>query len=200
MRTMEATKPHLEATEAELIQRACQGDKEAFCSLVRPCGRAVYTVAVSILNNPEDAEEVAQEAVLKALPHLAGFRGKAKFSTWLIRIAINEARLKLRRDRRHLYEPVDELRTSEDGEYFPKDYANCARFLPRHRGTSTEGAERNAETRYRCPRGSTHAPRRPTARNRRSSPDPWDHRRECKNPTLPGSPAVAGCASSRHRR
>jgi RNA polymerase sigma-70 factor (ECF subfamily) len=85
---MEATKPHLETTEAELIQRACQGNKEAFYSLVRPCEGAVYTIAVSILNNPEDAEEVVQEAVLKALSHLAEFRGEAKFSTWLIQITI----------------------------------------------------------------------------------------------------------------
>jgi RNA polymerase sigma-70 factor (ECF subfamily) len=92
----------LEATETELIQRACQGDRAAFYSLVRQCERAAYTAAVSILNNPWDAEEIAQEAVLKALPHLAGFRGEAKFSTWLIRITINEARLKLRKDRRHL--------------------------------------------------------------------------------------------------
>ena len=121
---MEATKPHLETTEAELIQRACHGNKEAFYSLVRPCEGAVYTIAVSILNNPEDAEEVVQEAVLKALSHLAEFRGEAKFSTWLIQITINEARLKLRKDRRHLYESVDEQRTSEDGEYFPKDFAD----------------------------------------------------------------------------
>ena len=122
----------MEATETELIQRACQGDKAAFYSLVRRCERAAYTAAVSILNNPEDDEELAKEAVLKALPHPAGFRGEAKFSTWLIRITIDEARLKLRKDRRHLYDPVDELRTSEDGEYFPKDYADCARFRPRH--------------------------------------------------------------------
>jgi len=121
---MEATKPHLQATEAELIQRACNGDKEAFYSLVRPCEGAVYTLAVSILNNPEDAEEVVQEAVLKALSHLSDFRGEAKFSTWLISITINEARLKLRKDRRHLYESVDEQRASEDGEYFPKDFAD----------------------------------------------------------------------------
>jgi len=121
---MEATKPHLETTEAELIERACHGNKEAFYSLVRPCEGAVYTIAVSILNNPEDAEEVVQEAVLKALSHLAEFRGEAKFSTWLIQITINEARLKLRKDRRHLYESVDEQRTSEDGEYFPKDFAD----------------------------------------------------------------------------
>jgi RNA polymerase sigma-70 factor (ECF subfamily) len=121
---MGATKPHLEATEADLIERARRGDKEAFYDLVRPCERAVYTAAVSILNNPEDAEEVVQEAVLKALSHLAGFRGEAKFRTWLIQITINEARLKLRKDRRHLYESIDEPRTSEDGEYFPKDFAD----------------------------------------------------------------------------
>jgi RNA polymerase sigma-70 factor, ECF subfamily len=124
MGIMEATKPGLEVTETELIQRACHGDKDAFYSLVRPCEGAVYTVAVSILNNPEDAEEVVQEAVLKALSHLMDFRGEAKFSTWLIRITINEARLKLRKDRRHLYESVDEQRTSEGGEYFPKDFAD----------------------------------------------------------------------------
>jgi len=121
---MGATKPHLEATEAELIQRACQGDRDAFYSLVRPCEGAVYSAAVSILNNPEDAEEVAQEAVLKALSYLAGFRGEAKFSTWLVQITINEALLKLRKDRRHLHESLDEQRTSEDGEYFPKDFAD----------------------------------------------------------------------------
>jgi RNA polymerase sigma-70 factor (ECF subfamily) len=124
MRVMEATKSHLEIKEAELIQRACDGDKEAFYSLVHPCEGAIYTVAVSILNNPEDAEEAVQEAVLKALSHLTDFRGEAKFSTWLIRITINEARLKLRRDRRHLYESVDEQRASEHGEYFPKDFAD----------------------------------------------------------------------------
>jgi len=121
---MGATKPHFEPMEAELIRRACQGDKEAFYNLVRPCERTVYTAAISILKNPEDAEEVAQEAVLKALSHLADFRAEAKFSTWLIQITINEALLKLRKDRRHLYESVDEPRTDEDGEYFPKDFAD----------------------------------------------------------------------------
>ena len=121
---MGATTPHLEPTEAELIQRARQGDREAFYNLVRPCERTVYTAAISILKNPEDAEEVAQEAVLKALSHLADFRAEAKFSTWLVQITINEALLKLRKDRRHLYESVDEPRTDEDGEYFPKDFAD----------------------------------------------------------------------------
>lgn len=121
---MGAPEPHLEVSEAELIRRVCQGDKEAFYDLVRPCERAVYVAAVSILNNPADAEEVAQEAVLKAFSGLSRFRGEAKFSTWLIQITINEARLRLRKDRRHLYDSVDEQRTDEEGEYFPKDFAD----------------------------------------------------------------------------
>jgi RNA polymerase sigma-70 factor, ECF subfamily len=121
---MGGAKAHLDATEADLLERARQGDKEAFYSLVCPCERSVYTAAVSILNNPADAEDVAQEAVLKAFTHLARFRAEAKFSTWLIQITINEARLKLRKDRRHLQESLDEPHTNEDGEYIPKDFAD----------------------------------------------------------------------------
>ena len=121
---MSSTKPHLEGTEADLLERARQGDKDAFYNLVCPCERAVYTAAVSILNNPADAEEVAQEAVLKAFANLASFRGEAKFATWLIQITINESRLKLRKDRRHLYESVDEQRADDEGEYSPKDFAD----------------------------------------------------------------------------
>ena len=121
---MTSNKPRLEAAEADLLERARQGDKEAFYNLVCPCERAVYTAAVSILNNSADAEEVAQEAVLKAFVNLASFRGEAKFSTWLIQITINESRLKLRKDRRHLYESVDEPRADNEGEYSPKDFAD----------------------------------------------------------------------------
>ena len=121
---MSSSKPYLDPNEAALIQRVCQGDKEAFYSLVRPYERAVYTAAMLIVNNPADAEEVAQEAILKAFSHLAGFRGAAKFSTWLIQITINEARMKLRKDRRHLYESVDEQRSDEEGDYSPKDFAD----------------------------------------------------------------------------
>src|SRR5258706_16405150 len=121
---MGTAKPDCNTTESELIQRVCQGDKEAFYSLVKPCERGVFTAAISILNNPADAEEVAQEAVLKAFSNLARFRGEAKFSTWLIQITINEARLKLRKDRRHLYESVDEPRGDEEGHYIPRDFAD----------------------------------------------------------------------------
>lgn len=79
---------------------------------------------MAILNNPADAEEVCQEAVLKAFAAISRFRGEAKFSTWLIQITINEARLKLRKDRRHLYESMDEERTDDQGDCLPRDYAD----------------------------------------------------------------------------
>jgi RNA polymerase sigma-70 factor (ECF subfamily) len=121
---MSTPKLNVNANEAELIRLVCAGDREAFYSLVQPYERAVYTTAISILNNQADAEEVAQEAVLKALAGLPRFRGECKLSTWLIQITINEARLKLRKDRRHLYESVDEQQADEEGDSFPKDFAD----------------------------------------------------------------------------
>jgi RNA polymerase sigma-70 factor, ECF subfamily len=121
---MGAPKLNLDTNEAALIRRVCDGDKEAFYSLVEPCERGVFTAAMSILNNAADAEEVAQEAVLKALAALPRFRGESKFSTWLIQITINEARLKLRKDRRHLYDSIDEPLNDDEGEYLPKDFAD----------------------------------------------------------------------------
>jgi RNA polymerase sigma-70 factor, ECF subfamily len=115
---------NVNANEAELIRLVCEGDREAFCRLVQPCERSVYMTAMSILNNQADAEEVVQEAVLKALAALPRFRGEAKFSTWLTQITINEARLKLRKDRRHLYEFIDAQQSDEEGDCFPKDYAD----------------------------------------------------------------------------
>ena len=147
-------KPNFDTTESELIQRVCQGDKEAFYGLVKPCERGVFTAAMSILNNPADAEEVAQEAVLKAFSALPRFRGESKFSTWLIQITINEARLKVRKDRKHLYESVDEQKTDDQGDYFPKDYADW-REIPSetlHRKELREALQRalnSLPTKYR---------------------------------------------------
>ena len=70
------------------------------------------------------AEDVAQEAVLKAFKNLASFRGESRFSTWLTQITINEARMKLRKDRRHLYESLDEGQRTDEGDYVPTDFAD----------------------------------------------------------------------------
>jgi RNA polymerase sigma-70 factor, ECF subfamily len=110
--------------EQVLIQRVQAGEAEAFYQLVRPYERAVFLAAFAIVKNDADAEEVAQEAILKAFKALARFRQEAKFSTWLIQIAINEAKMRLRKDRRHLYESIDQGQQNDEGDYIPKDFAD----------------------------------------------------------------------------
>lgn len=111
--------------ESDLIARVRNGEHDAFYELVRPHERGLYLAALSIVNNDADAEEVVQEAILKAFKAIGRFRGEAKFSTWIIQIAINEARMKLRKDRRHLYDSLDESRKGEDeGDYIPRDFAD----------------------------------------------------------------------------
>ena len=110
--------------EDALISRVQAGEAEAFYELVRPYERAVFLAAFSLLKNDADSEEVAQEAVLKAFKNIARFRREAKFSTWLIQITINEAKMKLRKDRRHLYESIEEGQLNEDGDYTPRDFAD----------------------------------------------------------------------------
>jgi RNA polymerase sigma-70 factor (ECF subfamily) len=100
------------------------GDIECFYELVRPYERAIFLAALSLVRNEADAEDIVQEAVLKAFKGLHSFRQEAKFSTWLIQITLNEAKMRLRKDRRHLYESLDEGRPSEDGDYVPKDLAD----------------------------------------------------------------------------
>jgi len=112
------------ARERELMQRICAGETDLFYELIRPYERGVFFAAASILGNDADAEEVAQEAVLKAFKNLARFRQESKFSTWLIQIAINEAKMKLRKDRRHLYESIDTGLQTDEGDYIPTDFAD----------------------------------------------------------------------------
>jgi RNA polymerase sigma-70 factor (ECF subfamily) len=76
------------------------------------------------LGNDADAEEAVQEAMLKAFKHLGSFRQESKFSTWLIQIAVNEARMKLRKDRRHLYQSIENGQRNEEGDYVPTDIAD----------------------------------------------------------------------------
>jgi RNA polymerase sigma-70 factor, ECF subfamily len=112
-------------SEAELIARVRGGAHDAFYELVRPYERGIYLAALSIVNNDADAEEVVQEAILKAFKAIDSFRAEAKFSTWMIQITINEARMKVRKDRRHLYESLDQPKKGEDdGDYVPRDFAD----------------------------------------------------------------------------
>jgi RNA polymerase sigma-70 factor (ECF subfamily) len=82
--------------EPEIIASILAGKTHEFHELIRPYERSVYIMALSLLHNEADAEDAAQEAFLKAFRNLAHFRGESKFSTWLVSIALNEARSRLR--------------------------------------------------------------------------------------------------------
>jgi RNA polymerase sigma-70 factor (ECF subfamily) len=99
-------------------------EKDSFYELVHSCEHGLFATAFSILGNQADAEEVVQEAVLKAFRARSKFRGDCKFSTWLIQITINEAKMRLRKDHRHMFESLDSGQRSCDGDYVPRDFAD----------------------------------------------------------------------------
>ena len=90
-----------------------------FHELVRPYEKSVYFAAYSILQNEHDAEDVAQETVLKALRSLHTFRAESKFSTWLVSIALNEARGRLRHERLIQFDSVDAIPDEDSGDFTP---------------------------------------------------------------------------------
>jgi RNA polymerase sigma-70 factor (ECF subfamily) len=94
--------------EAQIIASILDGNTHEFHDLIRPHERSVYIMALSLLHNEADAEDVAQEAFLKAFRNLAQFRGEAKFSTWLVSITLNEARSRLRSRKAVKIESLDE--------------------------------------------------------------------------------------------
>jgi RNA polymerase sigma-70 factor (ECF subfamily) len=109
--------------EKHLIQRAQSGEPEVFYQLIRPYQRRVYVIALTILKNNADAEDVVQEALLKAFTHLAQFRAESRFSTWLTQIAINEARMKLRKNHLEIVQPIED-HENDDGTYTPQSFTD----------------------------------------------------------------------------
>ena len=83
--------------ERHMITAILGGEANLYHELIQPYERSVFVMALSFLHNEADAEDVAQEAFLKAFRNLANFRGEAKFGTWLISITLNEARSRIRR-------------------------------------------------------------------------------------------------------
>jgi RNA polymerase sigma-70 factor (ECF subfamily) len=106
-------------TEAEMISRVIAGERELFYDLIKPCERAVFLTAFSVLKSEADAEEVVQEAALKAYKALSSFRGEAKFSTWLAKITLNEARMRLRRSRAESEVSLEDFVDDGDSDYTP---------------------------------------------------------------------------------
>jgi len=83
--------------ESVLVRQAKDGDVAAFTKLVKRYDRRIFRLAKHITENEADAEDVLQEVFLKAFTHLKGFEGQSKFYTWIVRIAVNESLMKLRK-------------------------------------------------------------------------------------------------------
>ena len=110
-----------QSAEGALIDQILSGHKELFMELIRPHQRTVYATVFALLVNRQDAEDVAQDALLKALTRLNQFRRESSFGTWLIQIAINEARM---RNRKQWRMPMLSLTDDKDDAkaYVPKDF------------------------------------------------------------------------------
>src|SRR5437016_1874429 len=104
-----------DTSEMALVQAAKKGDLEAFSELVRRYDRNVFRIAQHITHNEEDAQDVVQDAFLKAYQNLEQVRGNSKFYIWLVRIAVNEALMKLRRRRSDKTVSIDEVVETEEG-------------------------------------------------------------------------------------
>src|SRR6266545_1922243 len=101
--------------ESVLVAQARESDTAAFGELVRRYEGKIFRLAQHITQNREDAEDVLQETFLKAYEHLDQFKGDSKFYTWIVRIAVNQALMKLRRRKTDKSVSLDEtIDTGED--------------------------------------------------------------------------------------
>src|SRR5213082_1287337 len=109
--------------EMVLVRAAKQGDVSAFEELVRRYDRNVFRIANHITHNAEDAEDVVQDAFLKAYQNLERFQEQSKFYTWLVRIAVNEALMRLRKRKPERTVSLDEdIKTEDDS--LPREIAD----------------------------------------------------------------------------
>lgn len=104
----------VKADEPVLVAAAKAGDISAFDTLVNRYERKIFRLTQNITQNREDAEDAMQEAFLKAYEHLGDFAGNSRFYTWLVRIAVNQALMKLRRRRPNIVSLDEEIDTGED--------------------------------------------------------------------------------------
>jgi RNA polymerase sigma-70 factor (ECF subfamily) len=102
-------------TELALVQAAQRGDVGAFEQLIKKYDRNVFRIAQHITQNREDAEDVVQDAFLKAYQKLDQFQGNSKFYTWIVRIAVNEALMKLRKRKSDKLVSMDEDVETDEG-------------------------------------------------------------------------------------
>jgi RNA polymerase sigma-70 factor (ECF subfamily) len=113
------TFPAPQDNEAQLVEAARAGNTGAFTELVNRYERRIFRLAMNITQNREDAEDAMQEAFLKSYQHLSEFQGDSRFYTWLVRIAVNEALMRLRK-RRPNQVSLDEPVEGED-DFMPRE-------------------------------------------------------------------------------
>jgi RNA polymerase sigma-70 factor, ECF subfamily len=105
--------------EKELIARILAGEANLYHELIRPYERMVYLAILTMVRNQQEAEDGAQEVMINAYRHLKNFRGDSKFSTWLVTIAMNEGRQRLRKSKAALLESLDEDKEDYEGDFTP---------------------------------------------------------------------------------
>src|SRR5436305_2412999 len=111
--------------DLDLVHATQGGDVSAFEELVERYDRRLFRIAEHITHNREDAQDAVQEAFLKAFEHVGDFRERSQFSTWLIRITVNQALMKVRKRRTTKEAPLDEdFQAGED--VFPREVADWA--------------------------------------------------------------------------
>jgi RNA polymerase sigma-70 factor, ECF subfamily len=139
--------------ESVLVSQAREGDTQAFGELVRRYEGKIFRLAQHITQNREDAEDVLQETFLKAYEHLEQFQGQSKFYTWVVRIAVNQALMKLRRRKTDKSVSLDEtIDTGEDTivrEIAAWDENPEQRFSREEIGQILESAIQDLEPPYR---------------------------------------------------
>ena len=134
-------------TDDELVAKSVGGDAESFNQLILRWERPIYALAYRVIGREEDARDVCQETFLRAFRALPGFKGQAKFSSWLYRIALNLCRDWIRRQRRA---PVSRYRRASTSELAAERGP-----VSRSRRSCRVAAERGlVEAMARCPRSS----------------------------------------------
>ena len=118
-------RPDEQHPDVALVERVRAGDVAAYDTLVRKYERQIFRIAQHITQNREDAEDVMQDAFLKAYEKLDQFQGNSKFYTWLVRIAVNESLMRLRKRRTGKVVSMDEEVTTDEGSV-PRDFADWA--------------------------------------------------------------------------
>ncbi len=109
------SKDYSSLPENELLAMARAGNEEAFTALVRQNSPMIYKISRRVLKNHEDAEDTTQNVLIKAYQRLDSFDGHSRFSTWLFRVAFNEALMTIRRNRSRRRDCVVDLSVVDSG-------------------------------------------------------------------------------------